>query len=75
MIPLEEFARRLCVAAHGIHTGMNLPNVPCGTHLAYAQRYWGLIQPDGNALLKVIVDSAHAEGGFEWTPTTPPAGS
>lgn len=52
-IPLSEFARRLCVAAHPAY-GTTGQMVPCGQHTSDAQRLWGLLGPTGTSALGVI---------------------
>ena len=56
MIPKSEFARRLCTAAH-----YRQSPIPCGQHIAEAERYWVLLSPAGTRIMEVI-KQARIEG-------------
>jgi hypothetical protein len=58
-----EFARRLCVREHP-HFASTGARIPCGTHTALAQRLWGLLRPDGIAVLEVIVQ-IRSDSGYD----------
>lgn len=60
-IPLSEFARRLCEAAHPGFGSTGNP-VPCGTHVRDGQRLWGLLTD--TAALEVIA-RVRVESGID----------
>ena len=60
-MPLTEFARRICVANHA-HFGTTGSPVPCGQHIAEANRLWGLSEESGSVTLGVILEVRQEEG-------------
>lgn len=57
-VSFTEYARRICEANHVYRDGP----VPCGQHLAEAQRTYGLIQSTGSGTLKVILQARREVG-------------
>lgn len=53
MIPVTEFARRLCEAEHPFKGAVG--QAPCSEHLAQAHRLWGLLSEEGTGPLTVVL--------------------
>jgi hypothetical protein len=59
-LSIGEFARCICVANHPMFASTG-NHVPCGTHMADAQRYWALLTDQGTQALNVILDVRTSE--------------